>query len=77
MNIFGGGTNSDPAKMKHNWIMNQLFIKNIHIDDFTYQNAGFKSKQMYDNILKFYLNFENECTQDDKNCFEPLSFPVL
>ena len=77
MNMFGGRTNSDPTKMKYNWIMNQLFIKHIHIDDFTYQNAAFKSKQMYDKILKFYLNFENKCTQDDKDYFEPLSFPIL
>ena len=51
-NIFGETTSSDPAKMEFNWIMNQLIIKNIKIRDITYKNAGFKSKQIYDKILK-------------------------
>ena len=55
MNIFGEGTSSDPVKMEFNWIMNQLIIKNINIKDLTYQNAGFKSKQIYNKILKYYL----------------------
>ena len=36
MNIFGEGTSSDPAKMKFNWIMNQLIITNINIKDLAY-----------------------------------------
>ena len=72
MNIFGEGTSSDPAKMEFNWIMNQLIIKNISIKDLTYQNAGFKSKQLYDKILKCYLKFENKYTQNDKDCFKSL-----
>ena len=62
MNIFGEGTSSDPAKMECNWITNQLIIKNISIKDLTYQNVGFKSKQIYDKILKYYLQFKNKCT---------------
>ena len=57
-NIFGETTSSDPAKMEFNWIMNQLIIKNIKIRDITYKNAGLKSKQIYDKILKCYLQFE-------------------
>ena len=67
MNIFSEETNSDPAKIEFNLIMNRLIIKNIHINDLTYQSAGLKSREMYDNILKFYLKFENKCTQDDKD----------
>ena len=73
INIFGEGTSSDPAKMEFIWIMNQLIIKKINTKDLTYQNAGFKSKQIYDKILKCYLQVENKCTQDDKYCFKSLS----
>ena len=73
MNIFGEGTSSDPAKMEFNWIMNQLIIKNISIKDLTYQNAAFKSKNIYDTILKCYLQLENKFTQDNKDCFKALS----
>ena len=72
-NIFGETTSSDPAKMEFNWIMNQLIIKNIKIKDITYKNAGFKSKQIYDKILKCFLQFENKCTQDDKDYIQQLS----
>ena len=64
--FFGETASSDPAKMEFNWIMNQLIIKYIKIKDITYKNAGFKSKQIYDKILKCYLQFGNKCTQDDK-----------
>ena len=77
MNIFREGTSSDPAKMKFNWIMNQLIIKKLNIKDLTYQNAGFKSKQIYDKILKCYLQFENKYTQDDKGCFKSFSSQKL
>ena len=77
MNIFGEGTSSDPGKMEFNWIINQLIIENINIKDLTYQNTGFKSKQIYDNILKCYLQFKNKCTQDDKDCFKSLSSQKL
>ena len=65
-NIFGEATSCDPTKMKFNWIMNQLIIKNIEIRDITYKIVGLKSKQIYDKILKCYLQFGNKCTQDDK-----------
>ena len=58
INIFGKGTNSDPAKMEFNWIMNQLVTKNIHINDFTYKNCGFKLKEMYDKILNVISNLK-------------------
>ena len=58
INIFVKGTNSDPAKMEFNWIMNQLVTKNIHINDFTYKNSGFKLKEMYDKILNVISNLK-------------------
>ena len=66
MNICGEVTNSGPAKMKLNWVVNQLVIKNIHINYLIYQSVGFKSKQMYDEILTFYFQVKNKCTEDDK-----------
>ena len=53
--------------------MNQLVIKNIKIRDITYKNAGLKSKEIYDKILKCYLQFENIYTQDDKDYIQQLS----
>ena len=72
-NIFGEVTSCDPAKMEFNWIMNQLVIKNIKIRDITYKNVELKSKQIYDKILKYYLQFENKCTQDVKDYIQQMN----
>ena len=72
-NIFGEATTSDLATMGFNWIMNQLVNKNIKIRDITYTNTGLKSKQIYNKILKCYLQFENKCAQNDKDYIQQLS----
>ena len=42
MKIFGEGTTNDQAKTEFNWIMNQLIINNININDLSYQTVGIK-----------------------------------
>ena len=47
MNICGEVTNSGPAKMKLNWVVNQLVIKNIHINYLIYQSMmGRRNEQV-------------------------------
>ena len=43
----------------------------------TYTNTGLKVKQIYDKILKCYLQFENKCTQYDKDYIWQLSSQKL